>query len=118
MLENPASRDGGGLGAHGLDNLSEIFSNLPIPAWVEQGLLRRATASPKMTRPGRRRRSESRCPSRIPAHPDSLLNPRSWRDGAAFDVQAAKLATMFEDNVKAYAGEVSEAVRQAGPRTV
>jgi phosphoenolpyruvate carboxykinase (ATP) len=46
-----------------------------------------------------------------------LLRPRqTWRDPAAYDAQARMLAGRFAANFGRYAGQVSEAVRQAGPR--
>jgi len=47
----------------------------------------------------------------------SILNPRStWADGAAYDVQAAKLADMFVENFAQYEAHVDEAIRAAAPR--
>jgi phosphoenolpyruvate carboxykinase (ATP) len=47
-----------------------------------------------------------------------LLRPRqTWRDPAAYDAQARQLAGRFAANFARYAGQVSEEVRQAGPRT-
>jgi phosphoenolpyruvate carboxykinase (ATP) len=47
----------------------------------------------------------------------ALLKPRqTWRDPHAYDVQARQLAARFAANFARYAGQVSEAVRQAGPR--
>jgi phosphoenolpyruvate carboxykinase (ATP) len=46
-----------------------------------------------------------------------VLQPRAtWADGAAYDRQAAALATMFAENFAAYADGVPESVRAAGPR--
>jgi phosphoenolpyruvate carboxykinase (ATP) len=46
-----------------------------------------------------------------------LLRPReTWSDHAAFDAHARRLAGLFRSNFEAYAKEVSEAVKQAGPR--
>jgi phosphoenolpyruvate carboxykinase (ATP) len=46
-----------------------------------------------------------------------LLRPRdTWSDGAAYDAKARHLAGLFQNNFQAYAAQVSEAVRQAGPR--
>ena len=48
--------------------------------------------------------------------PDEILTPRAtWADGAAYDVQAAKLAGMFRSNFERYADGVDEAVKQAAP---
>jgi phosphoenolpyruvate carboxykinase (ATP) len=56
-------------------------------------------------------------PNHVPGVPDEVLQPRStWADPAAYDAQLAKLAKMFADNFKQYAGEVSPEVCAAGPR--
>jgi phosphoenolpyruvate carboxykinase (ATP) len=48
--------------------------------------------------------------------PAAFLDPRStWADGAAYDRTAEALARMFADNFVAYAGGVSQAIRDAGP---
>lgn len=49
--------------------------------------------------------------------PAEILNPRqTWKDPAAYDATAAKLARLFVDNFKTYAEGTSEAVRAAGPK--
>ena len=56
-------------------------------------------------------------PTACPGVPPEVLKPRAtWSDGAAYDRQAAKLARMFADNVKAFEAEVSPEVCAAGPR--
>jgi len=56
-------------------------------------------------------------PTQLSDVPDSVLDPRgTWPDAAAYDEQAAKLAGMFRDNFRKYADDVSDAVREAGPR--
>jgi phosphoenolpyruvate carboxykinase (ATP) len=56
-------------------------------------------------------------PAACPGVPARLLRPRdTWADPAAYDAKARQLAGLFQNNFKAYAPEVSEAVRQAGPR--
>ena len=40
----------------------------------------------------------------------------TWRDKAAFDSQAQKLAGMFSENFKTFADQASAEVRQAGPQ--
>ena len=47
----------------------------------------------------------------------SILDPRStWKDGHAYDAQAAKLANMFIDNFTKFEAYVDEAVRRSAPR--
>jgi phosphoenolpyruvate carboxykinase (ATP) len=56
-------------------------------------------------------------PEGCPGVPAEVLRPRqTWGDPAAYDAQAQKLAKRFASNFARYAGQVSEAVRQAGPR--
>jgi phosphoenolpyruvate carboxykinase (ATP) len=56
-------------------------------------------------------------PTAVPGVAPEVLDPRgTWKDGAAYDAQAAKLAGMFRDNFKAFAAQVPEAVAAAGPR--
>jgi phosphoenolpyruvate carboxykinase (ATP) len=58
-----------------------------------------------------------RVPTACPGLPSALLQPRgTWPDPAAYDARARQLAALFAANFKAYAPQVSEAVRQAGPR--
>ena len=55
-------------------------------------------------------------PSRVPDVPQGVLTPRdTWKDGAAYDAQARKLAGMFRDNFAKFGG-VDAAIRDAGPR--
>ncbi|MCB0046243.1 MAG: phosphoenolpyruvate carboxykinase [Caldilineaceae bacterium] len=55
-------------------------------------------------------------PVHVPNVPDEVLQPRNtWDDKNAYDKQAAKLASMFQENFKAYAPNVSEEIRAAGP---
>jgi phosphoenolpyruvate carboxykinase (ATP) len=56
-------------------------------------------------------------PRACPGVPPEVLRPRdAWKDGAAYDARARQLAGLFRDNFKAYAGQVTESVREAGPR--
>jgi phosphoenolpyruvate carboxykinase (ATP) len=56
-------------------------------------------------------------PTSVPDVPAEVLTPRAtWADGAAYDEQARKLAGMFVENFRKYAGRVSDAVATAGPR--
>jgi phosphoenolpyruvate carboxykinase (ATP) len=55
-------------------------------------------------------------PTTCPDVPAEVLNPRNtWPDGAAYDVQAARLARMFVDNFKEFEGGVTAEVLAAGP---
>jgi len=55
-------------------------------------------------------------PQHVAGVPDEVLNPQdTWEDKAAYDEQTAKLAEMFAKNFEQFAGEVSEAIREAGP---
>ena len=57
-----------------------------------------------------------RVPTRVPGVPDDVLLPRAtWSDGAAYDAAAAELAAMFKRNFERFAGQVSAAVKAAGP---
>ncbi|HEU4990590.1 MAG TPA: phosphoenolpyruvate carboxykinase (ATP) [Gemmatimonadaceae bacterium] len=57
-------------------------------------------------------------PTAIPGVPSEVLRPReTWKDKAAYDAQARKLAGMFNENFQQFAGKVEEAVRNAGPKT-
>lgn len=56
-------------------------------------------------------------PTHCPNVPAEVLNPRNtWADQAGYDAQAQKLAALFDDNFRQFAGQVSEAVRAAGLR--
>jgi phosphoenolpyruvate carboxykinase (ATP) len=56
-------------------------------------------------------------PTEIPGVPTNVLRPRdTWKDHAAYDAQAQKLAGMFRENFTKFESFVSEAVRSAGPR--
>jgi phosphoenolpyruvate carboxykinase (ATP) len=56
-------------------------------------------------------------PAEITGVPKTVLRPReTWKDAAAYDAQAKKLAGMFQENFKKFEGFVSEAVRKAGPQ--
>jgi phosphoenolpyruvate carboxykinase (ATP) len=56
-------------------------------------------------------------PTACPDVPVEVLKPRStWPDAAAYDAQARKLAGMFAENFKQFAGQVPAEVQSAGPR--
>ncbi|HEY6808506.1 MAG TPA: phosphoenolpyruvate carboxykinase [Gemmatimonadales bacterium] len=55
-------------------------------------------------------------PQRVPSVPAEILMPRAtWADPAAYDAQAARLAALFRQNFAQFAGQVPDAVREAGP---
>ena len=56
-------------------------------------------------------------PESVPGVPGGILDPReTWPDKDAYDEQAKKLADLFKENFKTFAGEVEEGVRRAGPQ--
>ena len=56
-------------------------------------------------------------PTACPEVPSQVLRPRNtWGNAAEYDAQATKLARMFIDNFKAFEGDVTPAVKAAGPR--
>jgi phosphoenolpyruvate carboxykinase (ATP) len=56
-------------------------------------------------------------PRSCPGVPAEVFNPRNtWRDHAAYDHQAHRLARMFADNFKAFEADAAPDVRVAGPR--
>jgi len=57
-------------------------------------------------------------PLHVPGVPADVLRPRdTWPDPEAYDAKARDLARMFRENFASYADGVSEAVREAGPRS-
>jgi phosphoenolpyruvate carboxykinase (ATP) len=55
-------------------------------------------------------------PLQVPGVPEEVLLPRgTWRDAAAYDAQAVKLAQMFRQNFEQFHDHVHAAVRDAGP---
>jgi phosphoenolpyruvate carboxykinase (ATP) len=56
-------------------------------------------------------------PIECPGVPKEILWPRStWRDQAAYDQTARKVASLFAENFKRFAAETTDEVRSAGPR--
>jgi phosphoenolpyruvate carboxykinase (ATP) len=56
-------------------------------------------------------------PLSCPGIPGDVLDPRStWRDPAAYDAQAQKLAEMFVNNFARFAGQVPVEIAAAGPQ--
>lgn len=55
-------------------------------------------------------------PTSCPGVPPEILDPRStWKDGAAYDAQARRLADMFVENFRAFASETPQEVQAAAP---
>ena len=56
-------------------------------------------------------------PQTCPGVPTEVLQPRNtWRDRAAYDAQARKLAQMFADNFKTFEADAAPEVKAAGPK--
>ncbi len=56
-------------------------------------------------------------PTAVAGVPSEVLSPRgTWKDPAAYDAQAAKLARMFVENFTTFESSVGAAVKAAGPR--
>jgi phosphoenolpyruvate carboxykinase (ATP) len=56
-------------------------------------------------------------PESCPGVPSEVLRPReTWKNQADYDAKARQLAGLFHKNFKNYESNVSQAVRQAGPR--
>jgi phosphoenolpyruvate carboxykinase (ATP) len=56
-------------------------------------------------------------PKSVPEVPPEVLSTKStWKDPAAYDAQAKKLAEMFAKNFQQYEAEVSPDVKAAGPK--
>ncbi|HYV96440.1 MAG TPA: phosphoenolpyruvate carboxykinase (ATP), partial [Gemmatimonadaceae bacterium] len=57
-------------------------------------------------------------PTEVPGVPNDVLDPRkTWKDGAAYDAQAKKLAGMFAENIKKFSG-LDPSVLAAGPKVL
>ena len=56
-------------------------------------------------------------PTNVPEVPDQILDPRAtWSDASAYDEQAQKLVTSFQENFEQYSKLVSEEIAAAGPK--
>ncbi len=78
------------------------------------GALGRARRASDTTRHDVQPRRADVVPQRVAA---DVLKPReTWKDKAAYDAQAAKLAKMFADNFKAFEATAAPEIKAAGPR--
>ncbi len=58
-----------------------------------------------------------RIPASVEGVPSEILQPKNtWKDAAAFDAQARKLAQMFVDNFKQFEDGVTDETRLAAPK--
>ncbi len=56
-------------------------------------------------------------PVEVPGVPKGILDPReTWEDRDAYDERARELARLFRENFEKFEGEVSDEVKNAGPR--
>ncbi len=56
-------------------------------------------------------------PTAVEGVPARVLDARStWKDGAAYDAQAKKLAGMFRENIGKFGSGVSSTIVAAGPK--
>jgi phosphoenolpyruvate carboxykinase (ATP) len=56
-------------------------------------------------------------PAEIPGVPTAVMKPRgTWKDPAAYDAQAKKLAEMFRKNIEKFGQAVDRRIVEAGPR--
>jgi phosphoenolpyruvate carboxykinase (ATP) len=56
-------------------------------------------------------------PTEVPGVPAAVMRPRdTWKDAAAYDTQAKKLAEMFRKNLEKFGDRIDAKTRDAGPR--
>ena len=96
-------------GPHGVGRRIELADTRAILDAIHAGVL---TTAPTEREPFFGLRVVTACPD---VSSDILVPKSTWSDPGSYDEAAIKLAALFRDNFRAYADNVSEAVRAAGP---
>lgn len=97
-------------GAYGVGKRMDIQHTRAIVHAALDGTLRDAPARHDST-------FNLAVPEICPNVPANVLNPRNtWRDPAAYDEQAAKVAQLFYDNFSRFAGQTPAEIAAAGPQ--
>ena len=97
-------------GGYGVGKRMKLPLTRAIITAIHSGVL---PQSPHSVHPVFRTETIMRCPG----VPDDVLDPRkAWSDSSAYDATARKLAGLFRENFKKYAGKAGPEVLEAGPR--
>jgi ATP-dependent phosphoenolpyruvate carboxykinase len=110
-----------------LENLGNVYWDLPAPALYEEAIRRHegilSHLGPLVVRTGQYtgRLPKDKFFVREPSSESKIcwgdFAPRKrWKDPAAYDKKARELAGMFESNFRENAGDAPDEVRDAGPR--
>lgn len=58
-------------------------------------------------------------PHRCPQVPKEILDPKNtWKDPEAYEQKGKELARLFQDNFQRFESEVSDLVRESGPKVI